>query len=124
VKINDLRGCAENACESSFTALLFVSTICEGKTVNFLTMPPLYIGKESDKHWEEGEDFSLLEFKTIEYKRKGCAIATDEQLERIARVPKREFMRRGINQHTLGKICKRAPVRASKLATVLKALQQ
>jgi hypothetical protein len=31
--------------------------------------PPIYIGKESDRHWEEGEDLSLLEFKTIEYKR-------------------------------------------------------
>jgi hypothetical protein len=46
--------------------------------------PPIYIGKESDKHWEEGEDLSLLDFKTIEYRRKGNAVATDEQLERIA----------------------------------------
>ena len=45
---------------------------------------PIYIGKESDKHWEEGEDLSLLEFKTIEYKRKGNAVATDEQLAQIA----------------------------------------
>ena len=29
--------------------------------------PPIYIGKESDKHWEEGEYLSLLEFKTVEY---------------------------------------------------------
>jgi hypothetical protein len=43
-------------------------------------------------------------------------------LERIARVPKREFMRRGINQHTLEKICNREPVRANKLATCLKSL--
>lgn len=86
--------------------------------------PPIYIGKESDKHWEEGEDLSLLEFKAIEYKRKGNAIAPDEQLARIANVPKREFMRRGINQHTLEKICKQEPVRAIKLAKCLKVLQQ
>jgi hypothetical protein len=30
--------------------------------------PPVYIGKESDKHWEEGEDLSLLEFKAIQYR--------------------------------------------------------
>ena len=84
--------------------------------------PPIYIGKESDKHWEEGEDLSLLEFKTIEYKRKGFAIATDEQLNRIAKIPKREFMRGGINQHTLEKICRKVPVRATKLADCLKAL--
>ena len=85
--------------------------------------PPIYIGKESDKHWEEGEDLSLLEFKTIEYRRKGYAIATDEQLEKISKVPKREFMRRGINQHTLEKICAKVPVRSSKLAKCLKVLE-
>src|SRR5215831_1243822 len=85
--------------------------------------PPIYIGKESDKHWEEGEDLSLLEFKTIEYKRKGYAIATDEQLEIITKVPKRELMRRGINQHTLEKICQKHPVRAMHLAKCLRALE-
>ncbi len=84
--------------------------------------PPIYIGKESDKHWEEGEDLSLLEFKTIEYKRKGNAVATDEQLARITTVPKREFMRRGINQHTLEKICRREPVRVTTFARCLKVL--
>src|SRR5271167_867610 len=86
--------------------------------------PPIYIGKESDRHWEEGEDLSLLEFKAIEYKRKGYAVATDEQLARIADVPKREFMRRGINQDTLEKICQREPVRATKLAECLKVLEE
>ena len=66
--------------------------------------PPIYIGKESDRHSEEVEDLSLLDFKAIEYKRRGNAVADDEQLARIAKVPKREFMRRGINQHTLEKI--------------------
>ena len=84
--------------------------------------PPVYIGKESDKHWEEGEDLSLLEFQAIQYRRKGNAIATDEELERIGKVPKREFMRRGINQHTLQKICKRSPVRAVKLEACLRVL--
>jgi len=86
--------------------------------------PPIYIGKESDKHREEGEDLSLLEFKAIEYRHKGCAIATNEQLERIAKVPKRESMPRGINQHTLEKICKREPVRAGKLAECLRVLEE
>jgi hypothetical protein len=86
--------------------------------------PPIYIGKESDKHWEEGEDLSLLEFTTIEYKRKGTAVATDEQRTQIAKVPKREFMRRGINQHTLEKICAKEPVRAIKLAECLKVLEE
>jgi hypothetical protein len=86
--------------------------------------PPIYIGKESDRHWEEGEDPSLLDFKAIQYKRKGNVVADDEQLARIAKVPKREFMRRGINQHTLEKICRKELVRASKLAEVVQVLQQ
>jgi hypothetical protein len=90
----------------------------------YANWPPIYIGKESDKHWEEGGDLSLLDFKAIQYKRKGNAIGTEEQLARIANVPKREFMRRGINQHTLEKICKKEPVRVSKMAEVAKVLQQ
>jgi hypothetical protein len=86
--------------------------------------PPVYIGKESDKHWEEGEDLSLLEFKAIEYRRGGNAIATDDQLARITKVPKREFMRRGINQHTLEKIRMRESVRAMKLTKCLKVLEE
>jgi hypothetical protein len=106
-------------------------TPCESVTRGLLlrahiiaNWPPIYIGKESDKHWEEGEDLNLLEFTIIEYKRKGYAIATDEQLEKIADVPKREFMRRGINQHTLEKICKRRPVRAAKLVKCLAILKE
>jgi len=105
------------ACESDTRGLLQRAYIVAN-------WPLIYIGKESDKHWEEGEDLSLLEFKTVEYKRKGYALATNEQLERIAKVPKREFIRRGINQHTLEKICGGTPVRALKLAQCLKALDQ
>jgi hypothetical protein len=85
--------------------------------------PPIYIGKESDRHWEEGEDLSLLEFNAIQYRRRGNAVADDEQLARIAKAPKREFMRRGINQHTLEKICRQEPVRAIKVAKCLKVLE-
>jgi len=76
--------------------------------------------------WQAGpapEDLSLLEFNAIQYKRRGNAVAGDEQLSRIAKVPKREFMRRGIDQHTLEKICEREPMRASKLAKCLKVLE-
>ncbi len=40
--------------------------------------PPVYIGKESDRHWEEGEDLSLLDYQAIQYKRKGNAVADPE----------------------------------------------
>jgi len=51
----------------------------------------------------KGRTTRRTDFTAIEYKREGCVVATDEQLARIASVPKREFRRRGINQHTLEK---------------------
>ena len=103
---------------------------CQARTRGLLqrahvvaSWPPIYIGKESDRHWEEGEDLSLLDFKAIEYTRRGYAVADPEHLTRIAQVPKREFMRRGINQHTLEKICKRDSVRANKLLECLRVLR-
>jgi uncharacterized protein YajQ (UPF0234 family) len=51
-------------------------------------------------------------------------VADDAQLAQIANISKREFMRRGVNQHTLEKICKREPVRAIKLAECLRVLEQ
>ena len=86
--------------------------------------PRVYMGKGSDKHLEEGEDLSLFEFKAIQYTQKGTAVATDEQLARIMKVPKREFMRRGVNQHTLEKICGRESVRTIKLANCLRVLEE
>ena len=104
---------------------------CEFDTLGLLqrahivaNWPPIYIGKESDRHWEEGDDMSLLDFKAIEYKRRGFATATVEQVERIKKAGNRELMRRGINQHTLEKICSREPVRSIKLVECLKVLDE
>src|SRR5579864_2314685 len=58
-----------NACEPDTRGLLQRAHI-------IANLPLIYIGKESDKHWEEGEDLSLLEFNAIEYKRKGYTVAT------------------------------------------------
>ena len=104
---------------------------CDSKTRGLLqrvhitaNWPPIYIGKESDRHWEEGDDLSLLDFNAIQYKRKGNAIADDNQLTEIAKIAKREFMRRGVSQHTLEKICNRKPVRIAKLARCLKVVEE
>lgn len=86
--------------------------------------PPIYIGKESDRHWEEGDDLSLLDFNAIQYRRKGNAVADDHQLAEIQKIAKREFMRRGVSQHTLEKICNRKPVRITKLARCLKVVEE
>jgi hypothetical protein len=104
---------------------------CDSKTRGLLqrahataNWPPIYIGKESDRHWEEGDDLSLLDFSAVQYRRKGNAIANESQLSEIVKIPKRELMRRGINQHTLEKIYAQAPVRMSNLAKCLKVVQE
>ena len=103
---------------------------CDSKTRGLLQRahiiaiwPPIYFGKESDRHWEEGDDLSLLDFKAVQYTRKGNVIANDDQLARITKIHRRELMRRGVNQHTLEKICRNEPVRAVKLAKCLEALE-
>ena len=37
-----------------------------------------YIGKETDRKWEEGDEISVLEFAATEYGRKGKVIASEE----------------------------------------------
>ncbi len=52
------------------------------------------------------------------------AIASRNQLIRIANFPKRQFIFGGMNQKTLEKICARVPVGRSKLAKCLKVLEE
>ena len=37
-----------------------------------------YVGKETDRKWEEGDEISVLEFAATEYGRKGRVIATED----------------------------------------------
>jgi len=37
-----------------------------------------YIGKETDRKWEEGDEISVLEFAATEYGRRGKVIASGE----------------------------------------------
>jgi hypothetical protein len=39
-----------------------------------------YVGKETDRKWEEGDDLSVLEFKTTEYGRSTKVIANEIQM--------------------------------------------
>ena len=35
------------------------------------------VGKETDRHWEQGEDMSLLDFKVLEYRPNGNMFVAD-----------------------------------------------
>lgn len=45
-----------------------------------------YVGKETDRKWEEGEEISLLEFSATEYGRKGKVVASEEVKLAIQRI--------------------------------------
>ena len=96
---------------------------CSGRT-SLQTGRRFTSAKNPSVTGKRGGDPSLLDPSTIIYRRKGYAVASEEQLARIEKVPKREFIRRRINEHTLEKICNREPVRAEKVAKCLKALAE
>jgi len=45
-----------------------------------------YVGKEADRKWEEGDDISVLEFKTTEYGRSKRVVASEEVKSAIAKI--------------------------------------
>jgi hypothetical protein len=56
-------------CEADAKGLLKRANVIAGKT--------RYIGKETDRKWEEGDEISILDFASIEYGRKGKVIASE-----------------------------------------------
>jgi hypothetical protein len=45
-----------------------------------------YVGKETDRKWEEGDEISILEFKTTEYGRSKKVIASEEIGQKILKI--------------------------------------
>jgi hypothetical protein len=45
-----------------------------------------YVGKETDRKWEVGEEISLLDFSATEYGRKGKVVASEEVKAAIQRI--------------------------------------
>jgi hypothetical protein len=79
-----------------------------------------YVGKETDRRWEHGEDLSLLAFKPVEYQQSEHKAVADPKLrDDISKNGLRETMRTtGLSQHTLEKICRGQPVRQATLQRV------
>ena len=67
-------------------------TLCKGDTRGLLRRAHIvagelrYIGKETDPKWEEGDDISVLEFKTTEYGRSKKVVASEEVRKDIQRI--------------------------------------
>lgn len=75
------------------------------------------VGKETDQHWEQGEDMSLLDFKVLEYWQSSKMVVADAALlDEMAKYSMRELMRKtGLSQHTLETIRAGNPVRRTTL---------
>jgi len=65
-------------CKADTTGLLKRAHIVAGEI--------RYIGKETDRKWEEGDDISVLEFAATEYGRSVRAIASDEIKAKILEI--------------------------------------
>lgn len=67
-------------------------TVCKAGTEGLLKRAHIvveeirYVGKETDRKWEEGDEISLLEFSATEYGRKGKVVASEEVKSAIQRI--------------------------------------
>jgi hypothetical protein len=80
-----------------------------------------YVGKETDRRWQQGEDLSLVEFTSFEYQQSKQVVAGEEIREQIAKIGIRRLERdAGVSHHTLARILKCDPVRRKTLAKIVK----
>ena len=78
-----------------------------------------YIGKETSRRWEQGDDTSLVDFRCAEYAA-GMVIASNQIIERILEMGIRKATRAaGIDGKTVMLITRREPVKPSTLAKVI-----
>ena len=83
-----------------------------------------YVGKETDRRWEQGEDLSLVEFTSFEYQGSKQVIAADDIKQDILKTGIRRLERNtGISHHTLKKLLQNQPVRKTTLSMVVGQLE-
>src|SRR5580658_6508910 len=80
-----------------------------------------YVGKETDRRWEQGEDLSLVEFTSLEYQQSKQVVAGEDIKQDILKTGIRKLERdTGVSHHTLNKILKGEHVRRKTLAKIMK----
>ena len=83
-----------------------------------------YVGKETDRKWEEGDDISVLEFKATEFGRTNKVVAESSIGDEIRAVGIRKTMElTKMSQHTIEKLIRREAVKRKTHELVLKAIQ-
>jgi hypothetical protein len=102
-------------CIGSTTGLLLRSSIDAGEIV--------HVGKETDRHWEQGEDPSMTDFKLKEYRRAAkLAVAEPSDRKRWKKAGVRQMIRKSkLSQKTVYAIVNGEPVRPRTLAIFRRA---
>jgi hypothetical protein len=82
------------------------------------------IGKETDRHWEQGEDPSLVDFKLTEFRKTSkMVIAASSDRKRWKKAGVRRAMRTsGLSQKVVYAIIQGLPVRRQTLKTFVRAM--
>jgi hypothetical protein len=79
-----------------------------------------YIGKETSRRWEQGDDLSMVDFRCAEYS-DGKVVANKETRDRIVEIGLRKIAREtGIDKETVLFISQGKPVKAITLAKIIK----
>jgi hypothetical protein len=83
-----------------------------------------YVGKETDRRWEEGDEISVLEFKTTEYGRAKKVVATEEVKNEIKKIGIKKCAREsGFARFVLRKLLRGRTVRRNSYDEFLRWLQ-
>jgi hypothetical protein len=102
-------------CVESTTGLLRRTSIVAGEIV--------YVGKETDRHWEQGEDPSMANFKLKEHRRSNMGVAEPADRDRWKKIGVRQIIRKsGLSQKAVYAVIAGQPVRRITLATFRRAI--
>ena len=84
-----------------------------------------YVGKETDRRWEEGDDISVLEFRTSEYGRAKMVVASEEVKNDIERIGINKCAResRFDRKNFIRKLVRGLPVKRSSYEEFVRWLQ-
>jgi hypothetical protein len=102
-------------CESDTSGLLQRTHVVAGEL--------RYVGKETDRKWEEGDDMSILDFKATEYGRAKSVVADSSIAEEICAIGIRKTMKlTKMSQHTIEKLVRGESVKRGTHERVVKAI--
>ncbi len=83
-----------------------------------------YVGKETDRKWEEGDEISVLEFKATEFGRAKKVVADPLIADKIRAIGIRKTMElTKMSQHTIEKLIRGQAVKRQTHENVLKAIR-